>query len=370
MVGAAVVLTACGGGGGSSGGSTPPPPPPPVNQSQIGLYAGMIDYTGDVDNPALQAQFNFGNTPGMVADQSGNLYVADNQNYTIRMVASTANPVVAGNVVTIAGGSGIPGSIDGLGTNARFAGPQMIAMDAAGNLYVTDQGAQSSSAVVRKITPGNMVTTLTNNATGVAIQTSGADAIAVDSSSNLYIFTAQPTDPSALTQVTPAGVVIPLTLKLSNGTPVELVNPQGLAVDAANNIYITDDDVQGNAGILYKVTLSGSTGIVTPLAGTLATSGSSDGVGAAATFDGLGAIALDPVGNIYVNDFWNDTIREVSSSGTVTTLAGVAGQWGLNVGATLPGTLPDTGSLVWFGNTLYGGDIDDNVIYTISQVGS
>ncbi|MFM0201852.1 hypothetical protein PQR53_18515 [Paraburkholderia fungorum] len=349
----AVVLTACGGGGGGGGGANPPPPPPPT--SSISIFAGNPAAAGAVDGPAASAQFNV--PTGVAADLGGNLYVADSENFTIRKIS-------AGTVSTFAGTANAPGSADGTGAGASFSGPSNIAISPAGNLYVTDQG--SNAVTVRKITPAGQVTTLVVPATGQALQTDGSTVLATDSASNLYLFTTQAsTGASVLTEVTAAGAVIPITLTSSTGAPVGLINPSGVTVDSANNVYIADENNQGNAGVLYKVAINGSTGQLTTMAGSITIAGSSDGPGNAATFDGLSELVMDPAGNIYANDFNNGTIREISPAGVVSTLAGTPDQYGLSLGP-LPGTLPDIAQLAWFGQSLYVTDTDDSVILKVS----
>jgi hypothetical protein len=355
----AICLGACGAGGGSSSASNNPPPPPAVPQPAINVYAGLVDATGNIDGPNATAQFNF--PQGLASDAAGDMFVADTDNYTIRKISN-------GAVSTIAGTPGQTGSADGTGAGALFTGPQQIASDRAGNLYVTDQGPTATAAVIRKITPAGQVSTLINPATNLAVQTDGSDAIAVDSNANVYIFTSTPTQPSVLAQITPSGSINLISLTgITNGAALALVNPQAIAIDAANNLYVSDDNLSAGAGVLYKIQLSGNSGIVTTLAGSTAVQGATDGPGNVASFNGLANLALDPAGNIYASDFYNSTIREISPAGVVSTVAGIAGQTNLQTG-TLPATLPDIGGLLFTGQTLYATDVDDNVILSISPL--
>src|SRR5205085_975301 len=110
--------------------------------------AGQAGNTGSDDGTGSAARFY---DPGSAARKSsGNVYVADTDNYTIRKITP------AGVVTTLAGLAGSSGSDDGTGSAARFYGPSGVATDSSGNVYVADAGNQT----IRKITPAGVVTTL------------------------------------------------------------------------------------------------------------------------------------------------------------------------------------------------------------------
>ena len=301
----------------------------------VTTLAGAAAVRGSVDGTGATAQFNA--PDGIAADTAGNLYVADRINSTIRKITP------AGVVTTFAGTATddctLIGPADGAGAAARFACPQAIAVDAAGNVYVADTG----SGTVRKITPAGIVTTLAGTAnvggsadgTGTAARFSGPTGITADSAGNVYV---ADTNNATIRKITPAGVVTTLAgaagFSSSDdgvGTAARFFNPRGIAVDAAGNLFVADSTNH----TIRKITPGG---VVTTLAGLRETSGDADGSGSAARFNLPAGIAVDSAGNLYVADSGNYTIRKVTPAGVVTTIAGVAGQKGIRLGS-LPGSL-------------------------------
>jgi sugar lactone lactonase YvrE len=281
----------------------------------LALFAGNLDGSGTVDGVGLAARFNY--PQGLSADNAGNLYVADSDNNTIRVITP------AGVVSTLAGQPGISGSADGSGVAARFLHPGGIAIDAAGSLYVAD----TNNVTVRKITPTGVVTTLAGNpgspsysdGTGTAAGFSDPRGIAIDSVGNVYV---ADTDANTIRKITPAGLVTTLagTPGIVGGTAdgagaaARFSAPWGIAADTAGNLYVTDS---GNSTI-RKITPAG---LVTTLAGEAGASGTVDGIGTASEFSLPKGIAIDPSGNLYVADNSGDAIRKITPAGVVTTLA-------------------------------------------------
>jgi sugar lactone lactonase YvrE len=129
----------------------------------VTTLAGSAGQSGSVDGARNLALFNGPN--GVAVDSAGNVYVADSDNSTIRKVTSS------GMVTTLAGGAGQSGWADGAGISARFDYPYGVAVDSAGNLYVADSG----NSTLRKITSDGMVETIG----GVAGVIGGADGIGI-----------------------------------------------------------------------------------------------------------------------------------------------------------------------------------------------
>lgn len=263
---------------------------------------------------------------GVAVDRLGNVYVADAQNDTISKVTP------AGVVTTLAGFVDGSGSADGTGIGARFSAPSGVAVDRMGNIYVADSG----NCTIRKMTPDGRVTTLA----GLAKQTGSVDGagsiarfyypqgIAVDDTDNIYV-TEQLNH--TIRKITPLGVVSTLAgLAPTNtcgssadgmGSVARFNRPIGVAVDNVGNLYVADSE---NCTI-RKVMQDGR---VTTLAGLAKHSGSVDGMGNVARFNCPVGVAVDKAGSIYVGDAGNNTIRKVTPAGVVTTLAGFAGNLG------------------------------------------
>src|SRR5207302_1119435 len=115
-----------------------------------------------------------------------------------------------------------------------------------------------------------------------------------------------------------AGSTVPFGNADGTGSAARFRSPKGVAIDNGGNVYVAD---LGN-NTIRKIT---SAGVVTTLAGSAGSNGSADGTGSAARFAGPTGVATDRGGNVYVADNRNHTIRKITSSGVVTTLAGSAG---------------------------------------------
>jgi sugar lactone lactonase YvrE len=266
----------------------------------------------------------FSHPKGLAVDSAGNVYVANTRNHTIYRLAAS------GVMTVLAGRPGSSGSADGIGGDARFRYPQGIAVDGSGNVFVADSGNNT----IRRITPDGRVTTLAGRArlvgsadgTGDNARFNYPNSVAVDKAGNVYVADLYN---AVIRKVTSQGVVTTLAGLAGDagsadgkGAAARFNFPVSVAVDPADNVYVAD--INNNA--IRKITPAG---IVTTLAGKLTYDvGSSDGTGIGAQFCNPTALTVDDAGNVYVADTGNQTIRRITSSGEVTTLAGVAGQGG------------------------------------------
>lgn len=145
------------------------------------LAGSIIGYQ---DGTGTTAYFRFDCCSGLAADSRGNIFVADFNSQTIRKITP-------GAVVTTLAGQNVAGYVDGSGTNAKFYGPLKVAVDMAGNVYVTDY----SNGVIRMVTPSGVVTTFAGapssgsytDGSGTAMRFSSPFSVAVDTSGHVYV---------------------------------------------------------------------------------------------------------------------------------------------------------------------------------------
>ncbi|EEF63094.1 NHL repeat containing protein [Pedosphaera parvula] len=291
----------------------------------VTTLAGLSGTAGSADGTNSSARFL--GPQGVAVDSTGTVFIADTANSTIRVMT-------AAGVVTTLAGSPSEGSINGVTSSARFYSPQNVAVDGQNNIYVAD----TQNSVIRKITPFGVVSVLAGttgvfgsaDGSGANALFSGPQGIAVDGGGNIYV---ADTGNSTIRKITPSGSTSTLAGSAGNpgnadgaGITAQFYQPQGVAVDSANNVYVADT---GN----HTVRMVTPGGISSTLAGLAGTFGTFDGTNAGARFNGPTGIAVDGAGNLYVTDYNNDTIRKVTSAGAVTTLAGWTGMWGSIDGA-------------------------------------
>ena len=271
----------------------------------------ICGYSGD-GGPATSAALN--QPYGVALDGAGNLYIAGWNPGRVRKVTP------AGTITTVAGGGS--GGDGGPATSASLLGPSGVAVDAAGNLYISD------GERIRKVTPSGIITTAAGNGIrgysgdgGPATSASLRDpwGVAVDAAGNLYV---GDTNNDRIRKVSPAGTIT--TVAGGGGvfgdggpaTGASLNSPYGVAVDAAGNLYIAD---RNN----HRIRKVSPAGVISTVAGNGAYSYSGDGGPAtSASLHGPHGVAVDAASNLYIADRDNERVRRVSAGGTITTVAG------------------------------------------------
>jgi sugar lactone lactonase YvrE len=340
-----------------------PAPPTDVTAARVAVATTVTTLAGSgiasfADGTGTAAGFN--NPTGVAVDSAGNVYVADRTNHRIRKVTALG-------VVTTVAGSGVGDFANGAAETARFKYPGSLTVDAAGNIYVGDNGTDR----VRKVTPTGVVTTFAGSGELAFADGMGPDAsfwtpegIAIDATGNLYV---ADQNHNRIRKVTPATAVTTVAgsgaeaFADGTGTAASFDWPAGIALDSAGNVYVGDS---GN----HRIRKMTPAGVVTTFAG----SGSptfADGKGAAASFRYPYGIAIDAANNLYVADEGNHRIRRVTPTGVVTTLAGSGAEaFADGDGADASFDVP-AGVAVDAAGTVYVGDALNHRIRKMTSVG-
>jgi sugar lactone lactonase YvrE len=328
----------------------------------VSTLAGTAGIKGSVDGTGVAARFD--QPVGIVVDAAGVLYVSDQNNCTIRKITPT------GVVTTFAGSAGQPGVADGSGSAAQFGYPAGLAMDATGNIY----GADSGSCTVRKVTPAGVVSTLAGNpyqsgitdGTGTAARFEFPAGITTDAAGNAYVADILA---GQIRKVSQAGVVTTLAGGNIFGLDPEtdqwyFLQVVGIAVDTTGNAYITD----AMRNTIRKIT---PTGTNTVIAGMSGVAGSADGGGTSAQFNVPTGLVIDGSGNLFVTDFSNCTIRKITPAGLVSTLAGQPMVSGSADGIGAAASFGNLGSLsIDTSGNLFATDITYRTVRRITPTGT
>jgi len=317
---------------------------------------------GSNDGIGVSASFN---SPWGIATAPGNLlYLADTFNHSIRQI-TLSNAMVT----TVAGRRSVYGGADGPANVARFYQPADAVFDSGGNLFVTNW------STIRKITPGGTVSTFAGTAgtwgsadgTGAAARFLNPHGIAVDSADNLYVSDLQN---STIRKITPGGVVTTFAGSAGQhgavdgtGSAARFYSPAGIVMHPSGDLYVAD---YGNQ-IIRRITPDGA---VTTFAGTAGEEGSSDGTGSAARFRYPLGLDVDASGDLYVADYGNFTIRKITVPGAeVTTVAGVANSVGSTDGTGSAARFYAPGDLAVYGGDIYVVDGGNGLLRRMTPAG-
>lgn len=379
----------------------------------VSTLAGRAGEAGSTDATGRDARFR---SPMDVAvDGAGNVYVADAYNHVVRKITAAGAVSTLAGQVELKSGATVGGFADGKGAAARFRTPRGVAVDGAGNVYVSD----TENALIRKVLPDGTVRTLAGGAgsAGYANGTNGVarfsnpQGLCVDASGNVFV---ADTGNLVIRRVSPSGLVSTVTNGLAR-----FPMPRDVAADKAGNLFVADNDSQvisviaakggvsvragcasrhggtdGAAGVArfsrpcgiavdaqgwltvadnFNQTLRrvSPAGVVTTLAGRVGAMGGTDGSGTNATFFWPSGLARDGAGNVYVADAGNHTVRKVTPAGAVSTLAGSAGASGSADGAGGQARFSGPSDVACdLGGNAYVADRGNHVIRRVSPSGA
>jgi len=295
----------------------------------VSTIAGQPHHPGSTDGTNNAAQFYM--PFGITVDAATNLYVTDGINETVRKLVPVGTNWV---VSTIAGQVLVSGSNDGMGTNAQFSGPAGIAVSGGSTLYVADDNNNTIRKLT--LTGTNWTVSTFVGLAGVYGDADGATnnarfhspiGVTVDGAGNVYVADANNDE---IRKITTGGVVstfagISTGSTDGPGTNALFWSTSAVALDARNDVYVAD---------YYNCTIRkiATNGIVSTIAGLAGNIGSADGTNNAASFYYPSDIALDSGGSLYVADAYNSTIRRITPVGTnwvTSTIAGQAGIYGI-----------------------------------------
>ncbi|HVW10839.1 MAG TPA: hypothetical protein VHC90_19770 [Bryobacteraceae bacterium] len=307
---------------------------------------GNASYSGDGGAP-LNAQFY--QPKGLAVDAQGNLYIADTGNNRVREIANGAVTTVAGNGVPGFSGDGAPPQ------NAQLNDPESVAVTPPGALFIADTGNYR----VREL--GEFfIGTAAGNGNSTAFS---AAAIALDGAGNLFV---SDSANHVVREVSANGAVSTIAGDGFSGfagddgpaLSAHFSTLAGIAADSSGDVFVVD---AGN----QRVRKISANGTITTVAGNGTAGFSGDGgLATSAELNNPSGIAVDSSGNLFIADTGNNRIREVSASGTMTTIAGngiagYSGDGGAGVTAALSGP---AGIAIGKSGAIYFSDTGNNAV--------
>lgn len=267
---------------------------------------GTAGYSGD-GGPATSAQLNY--PEGLAIDAAGNIFIADENNRVVRKINT------AGIISTYAGTGAVGFSGDGGPPNAaKLADAYDVALDASGNLYIVDGQNQR----IRKVTPAGIISTFAGGAlTGLgdggpatSANLFWPESVSADAAGNIYI---ADEGRHRVRRVNPAGIIttyagVGIGKDSLDGWPATsayITSPTCVTVDMYGNVYISEGEKN-----IRKVNTAG---IISRFAGMDTAAYSGDGGPAIlAKIFGPAKIAVDPNMNVYIPEFYGHRIRKVN----------------------------------------------------------
>lgn len=285
-----------------------------VSNGSLSIFAGSAIHAGFSGDGGPPSAALLGSPEAIALDAAGHLYIADENNFRIREVSS-------GTISTIVGNGSV--GDNGPATQAQLYSTGFIALDSADNLYIGDP----TMSTVRKVAAADGTITTYASTFGEV------DGIAVDSAGNLFV----------------ADSAADRIWKFSNGSrsvyagtgqlgyspnmaaaDAKMWGPFGLAADSTGNLYFSDTTQAPGSPADLSTSRPNDSYIDEISNGNLNTIGgdgpggyNGDGQpGLNTAFNSPAGVAVDKVGNVFVSDAANYRIREISNTGTVTTVAG------------------------------------------------
>ena len=273
----------------------------------VTTFAGRADVAGDDDGTLQTARFR---TPASIGvDLDGNIYVADSESSVIRKITPD------GTVSTPTGTAGQTGSSDGTRGFAQLNHPRALAVTAGGYVYIAD----TENSIVRQFYPagnGVVFSAFLGTLAGGTLLPGAVDGndgnarfnrpagIAVTPNGTLYV---ADTGSGLVRQIVGLNAIVTTAARDFNA-------PSGIAVNASGDVFVTDTA----NNVIKRIS---SDGTVSTFAGVAGQPGQTDGLGVVAHFNHPTALAFDAVGNLYVADTGNSTIRRIAPSTLVSTVA-------------------------------------------------
>ena len=273
---------------------------------------GVVGYSGD-NGPASAALFNI--PTGIAVDPLGNVFIVDQGNSVVRKVNTSG-------IITTFAGTGTAGySGDGTqATTAKLNQPSSVAVDQFENVYITDDG----NNVIRKVNNLGVISTFAGN---------GAAGYYGD---------------------------------LGPASAAALNSPTGVAVDRSGNVYIADN----NNNVIRKVFANDT--IITIAGPGFYTTYGDGGNAIVAYLNSPKSVFVDTIGNLYVADAGNFTVRKINTANIISTVAGMEGSFGYSGDggySTSAKLSVPTGMIVDAGGNLFIADFTNDRIRKVTHVG-